>query len=96
VDVEPRPNSFIINIGDLMAMWTNDHWVSNLHRVVNPPPATAHTARRLSVAYFAHADYDALIRCIPTCISSTGIAQHPPVLAGEHRAAKVRMSQQMT
>jgi len=25
VDVEPKPNSFIINIGDLMAMWTNDY-----------------------------------------------------------------------
>src|SRR3974390_566150 len=48
VDVEPRPNSFIINIGDLMAMWTNDHWVSNLHRVVNPPADTAQSTRRLS------------------------------------------------
>jgi isopenicillin N synthase-like dioxygenase len=95
VDVEPRPNSFIINIGDLMAMWTNDHWVSNLHRVVNPPADAAQSARRLSIAYFAHANYDALIRCIPTCIASTGIAQHPPILAGEHRAAKVRMSQQV-
>jgi isopenicillin N synthase-like dioxygenase len=96
VDVEPRPNSFIINIGDLMAMWTNDHWVSNLHRVVNPPADAATSTRRLSIAYFAHANYDALIRCIPTCIASTGIAQHPPILAGEHRAAKVRMSQQVT
>jgi isopenicillin N synthase-like dioxygenase len=95
VDVEPRPNSFVINIGDLMAMWTNDRWVSNLHRVVNPPADTAQSTRRLSVAYFAHANYDALIRCIPTCIASTGIAQHPPILAGEHRAAKVRMSQQV-
>jgi isopenicillin N synthase-like dioxygenase len=93
VDVEPSPNSFIINIGDLMAMWTNDRWVSNLHRVANPPVDAAQSARRLSIAYFAHANYDALIRCIPTCISSIGIAQHPPVLAGEHRAAKVRMSQ---
>jgi isopenicillin N synthase-like dioxygenase len=95
VDVEPRPNSFIINIGDLMAMWTNDHWVSNLHRVGNPPADATQSTRRLSVAYFAHANYDALIRCIPTCIASTGIAQHPPILAGEHRAAKVRMSQQV-
>jgi hypothetical protein len=52
-------------------------------------------ARRLSVAYFAHANYDALIRCIPTCVSASGGALHPPVLAGEHRAAKVRMSQQV-
>ncbi len=94
VDVEPKPNAFIINIGDLMAMWTNDHWVSNLHRVSNPPANPGQSTRRLSVAYFAHANYDALIRCIPTCISEIG-ARHPPVLAGEHRAAKVRMSQQV-
>jgi isopenicillin N synthase-like dioxygenase len=95
VDVEPQPSSFIINIGDLMAMWTNDRWVSNLHRVSNPPASPGHSTRRLSVAYFAHANYDALIRCIPTCMSATGGAKHPPVLAGEHRAAKVRMSQQV-
>jgi isopenicillin N synthase-like dioxygenase len=95
VDVEPSPDAFIINIGDLMAMWTNDHWVSNLHRVTNPPANPGESTRRLSVAYFAHANYDALIRCIPTCISAADGAKHPPVLAGEHRAAKVRMSQQV-
>lgn len=95
VDVQPAPNAFIINIGDLMAMWTNDHWVSNLHRVSNPPADVGQSTRRLSVAYFAHANYDALIRCIPTCISALNHAKHPPVLAGEHRAAKVKMSQQV-
>jgi isopenicillin N synthase-like dioxygenase len=94
VDVRPQPNSFIINIGDLMAMWTNDHWVSNLHRVVNPPCDSSRSARRLSIAYFAHANYDAMIKCIPTCIAPVGGARHPPILAGEHRAAKVRLSQQ--
>ncbi len=95
VDVEPAPDSFIINIGDLMAMWTNDRWVSNLHRVSNPPAAPGQSTRRLSVAYFAHANYDGMIRCIPTCLSASAGAKHPPVLAGEHRAAKVRMSQQV-
>jgi isopenicillin N synthase-like dioxygenase len=95
VDVDPAPGAFIINIGDLMAMWTNDLWVSNLHRVSNPIANPGQSTRRLSVAYFAHANYDALIRCIPTCMSKDNHAKHPPVLAGEHRAAKVRMSQQV-
>ncbi|WP_281410012.1 2OG-Fe(II) oxygenase family protein [Rhizobium sp. G21] len=33
----PVDGAFVINIGDLMARWTNDRWVSTLHRVVNVP-----------------------------------------------------------
>ena len=37
VDVPIIEGTFVINIGDLMARWTNDAWVSTLHRVINPP-----------------------------------------------------------
>lgn len=33
-DVPFVPDSFIINLGDLMRRWTNDKWLSTLHRVV--------------------------------------------------------------
>ena len=36
VEVPPRPGAFVVNIGDLMARWTNDRWISTLHRVVIP------------------------------------------------------------
>jgi isopenicillin N synthase-like dioxygenase len=61
--------------------WTNDRWLSNLHRVVNPPDAGR---ARLSIAFFNHPNYDALIECI----APPGQARHAPVLSGEYRDLK--------
>ncbi|WP_244425425.1 2OG-Fe(II) oxygenase family protein [Pseudaminobacter salicylatoxidans] len=50
--VPPVPGAFVINIGDLMALWTNDRWVSTMHRVVNPSPEDGGMDRRQSLAFF--------------------------------------------
>lgn len=34
------PGTLTINAGDLIQRWTNDRWISNVHRVVNPPRDT--------------------------------------------------------
>ena len=83
VDVPTSPMQFVVNIGDLLMRWTNDRWLSNLHRVVNPDPA-APAGPRLSVAFFNHPNYDALIECLP----SQGAPRHAPVMSGEYRDAK--------
>ena len=87
IDVIPPADSFIVNIGDLMMTWTNDRWLSNLHRVANPP-AGAGTGR-LSIAFFAHPNHDATIECIETCKRPGEAALHPPVRAGEYRRRQV-------
>ncbi len=48
VDVPAPDDAFVINIGDLMARWTADRWVSTLHRVVAIPGQPA----RQSLACF--------------------------------------------
>ena len=48
--------AFVINVGDLMALWTNDRWVSTLHRVVNLPPQEGGLERRQSFAFFHQAE----------------------------------------
>ncbi len=84
IDVETDPETFVVNIGDLLMRWTNDRWVSNVHRVVNPPDSVAARAKRLSIAFFQHPNYDALIECI----APAGQAKYPPVLSGAYRAEK--------
>jgi isopenicillin N synthase-like dioxygenase len=84
VDVATTPETFVVNIGDLLMRWTNDRWLSNMHRVVNPPLGGAPSRPRLSIAFFNHPNYDALIECLP----GQGEARHAPVLSGEYRDLK--------
>jgi isopenicillin N synthase-like dioxygenase len=88
IDVETDPQTFVINIGDLLMRWTNDRWVSNTHRVVNPPASVASRAKRLSIAFFQQPNYDALIECI----AARGQAKYPPVRSGEYRDLKYRQT----
>ncbi|MBP0496138.1 isopenicillin N synthase family dioxygenase [Pararoseomonas indoligenes] len=88
LDVETDPRSFVVNIGDLLMRWTNDRWVSNVHRVVNPPDSEAARSRRLSIAFFHHPNYDASIECI----APPGGAKYPPVLSGAYRDEKYRQT----
>jgi isopenicillin N synthase-like dioxygenase len=90
IDVETDPNNFVCNIGDLLMRWTNDRWVSNLHRVVTPPGGTA-GSKRLSIAFFHHPNYDAWIECI----APPGKAKYPPVRSGEYRDLKYRQTRLM-
>ena len=84
------PGGFVINLGDLMARWTNDRWRSTLHRVVNPPPDAAGSTRRQSIAFFHQPNWDAEVACQPTCLGPGETPRYPPVLSGPHMASKFR------
>ena len=91
--VKMIPGTFIINLGDLMARWTNDRWVSNLHRVANPPKEKAMSSRRQSLIYFFHPNYDAQIECLPTCVADSP-PKYPPVRAREYLLSKIIRQQE--
>ena len=84
VDVPAVPGCFVVNLGELMARWTNDQWVSTLHRVVNPPQDLASESRRQSLVFFHNPNYDAVIACIPSCQSSEHPSRYPVTTSGEH------------
>ena len=92
VDVSVVREGFVINIGDLMMTWTNDRWLSNMHRVVNPPADAAGSTRRQSMVYFANCNPDARIECLPGCHGPGNPVRHAPITAGEHRRAKLAKS----
>lgn len=83
-DVPPIPGAFIINIGDLMQRWTNDRWVSTVHRVVNPADAQAEMARRQSFAFFHQPNWFAEIKCLEVCLELGEQPKYAPVLSGPY------------
>jgi len=92
-DWHPVPavqGAFVVNLGDLMARWTNDRWRSTLHRVVNPPRDALGSTRRQSMAFFHQPNWDAEIVCLPTCLGPGEQPKYPPVFSGPHLAAKFK------
>lgn len=84
--------AFIVNIGDLMARWTNDRWTSTLHRVVCPPAGISGSTRRQSLAFFHQPNWSAEISCIPTCLAPGDKAKYAPVRSGAHLMEKFRLA----
>jgi len=64
IDLQGLDDSFVINIADAMSVWSNDRFVSTLHRVVTPPDALVAGSRRQSIAFFYNPAADALIEPI--------------------------------
>ena len=89
--VRPKPGEFVVNLGDMMARWTNERWASTLHRVVNPPLGMAQS-RRLSIGMFVHPNYDQRIECVPTCLAAGEKPRYPAITAGEHIKRKIERS----
>jgi isopenicillin N synthase-like dioxygenase len=87
-DVVPADDALLINLGDVTARWTNERWMSTLHRV-KPPIVNGTIERRRSAAYFHDGDFDALIETLPSCVSDEHPNLYEPVTVGEHIAAKL-------
>jgi isopenicillin N synthase-like dioxygenase len=77
---EVMPGTFVVNIGDTLARWTNDRFKSTVHRVMHAiTPKT-----RYSMAFFYSPGYYTKIECIPTCLEPGEQPKYEPVTMGEH------------
>ncbi|MGI9333034.1 MAG: isopenicillin N synthase family dioxygenase [Gammaproteobacteria bacterium] len=82
------PRTVVVNLGDLMAEWTNDRWVSTLHRVANPPRDQADRTKT-SLLFFHQPNYDTVVECLPTCTGPGNPPRYRKTTSGEHATAKI-------
>ena len=79
VDVPPIQNAFVCNIGEMMALWTNDRFRATPHRVVRIAPGS-----RYSVPFFFHPNPDVLIETLPTCRDTASPPLLAPITSGDY------------
>lgn len=79
IDVSVPSDALVVNLGDLMAIWTNDRWISNPHRVINPPDTD-----RYSMPLFVTPPFHAVISCLPSCLNQGETPRYEPQEAGPY------------
>ena len=79
VHAPPIPGSYIVNLGDMIARWTNDRYRSTLHRVVN-----ATGKERYSVPFFYSGNPDYEVSCLPTCLAPGETPRYAPTTVEGH------------
>lgn len=86
VEAPPREGHVLVNLGDMVARWTNGRYRSTIHRVMLDTEKP-HPQRRHSVAFFANPTFTTPVECFPSCCSPTpGMppAQFEPITAGKY------------
>jgi isopenicillin N synthase-like dioxygenase len=81
IDVPPVPGTLVVNIGDLLELWTNGAFVATSHRVRRV------VEERYSFPLFFNVDYDTEVKPLPQ-FTSPDSPQRPPLRAGEHLFAQ--------
>ncbi len=82
--------TFVINLGDMFKVWTNDVYVSNLHRVVNRSGR-----ERYSIPTFFNLDYNAPVACLPKCQSPERPAKYAPIKSGDYLVSRFKSVQKL-
>ncbi len=80
ISAPPVEDTFIVNIGDLVQTFTNDHYISTMHRVINTSGK-----ERYSIPFFIDLDFDAEVSVVPTCHSKEKPPKYETYICGQHK-----------
>lgn len=80
VSAPPVEDTFIVNIGDLVQTFTNDRYISTLHRVINTSGK-----KRYSVPFFIDLDFNAEVSVVPTCQDTDNPPKYESYTCGQHK-----------
>ncbi|RFA28419.1 oxidoreductase [Alkalilimnicola ehrlichii] len=83
----PIPGTYVVNLGDMIARWTNNRYRSTLHRVINTSGR-----ERYSVPFFYSGAPDHLVECIPNCLAPGESAHYPPTTVEQHMRDRYRLT----
>lgn len=87
IDVPPLDGTFVINIGDMFSMWTNDLYASSLHRAMNYAGAP-----RISMPMFTYPQGRTRISCLATCQGPENPPRYQPVIAEDYNNLLIAQS----
>lgn len=79
IEIPSRTDCFVMNIGDMFQRWTNDLYISTLHRVINTSEKD-----RYSLPFFFDPNADAHIEALPTCVTPERPARYAPTTGLKH------------
>jgi len=79
VSADPVPGTIVVNIGDLLEMWSGGLYPATMHRVVIPSDDRIRRMARQSIPFFVHPDEEVVVHAL------RGDKQKfPPIKALDH------------
>lgn len=84
VPAPPVPDSFVMNVGDILARWSNDQFVSTPHRVINRSGR-----ERYSQPFFFDPSMDEMIETLDVCVPAGTQPKYEPVLYADYLMERI-------